>query len=568
MINLSARQRAGNEYLNEIDKLRKDMNTEIQNIASGGDSNSVVALQQQCTDITYNVTDDTTTIANRLLIKANHSWDNQTTTRAQFILRNTSTATSGQYDTQIYSGSTYNTGLQTAIDTTTGASVIMNTRTGAVNDSKSIILCGMHKNEKRGLKIALDNSPSEYYGGLFAFYNHITIQPGNESTSMNVYNAITTINTKNLSQDTVITGIQTVNNMQATDISGIKTLNTAQDTRLTAIELKTRHQSSIWNATLFNYRVESEDCFAVNVPTYGNCSIIRNRLLIAGIETVNTTQTNDILTNKNNILINANNIANINSINTTQITSIETNTNDISNINILNITQNNRLSAIETINTNQSSDITAIEMSDTTQNNRLLAIEPISTLFRITSDILSIISSVRSFILNQNLSLSFNNIIDVATITATTVAGTTVNSNLVNTTYLKVNNKNVSTPGNVARCKLRCTTAGVWSIDYNNGFTTHSTGELVKSYGVGRISVVIDGLTGINSTDFSVTGSGTQISPGTRDHLMWMCPTSKASHLSSTGVQGYICYLTFVKVYQELDANIHDTGFFDLVVNF
>jgi hypothetical protein len=126
-------------------------------------------LNTQCTDITYDLASDTTTISNKLTVKAAYDWSSFVNRRAQFVLTNDTTSTVNQYDTKIYAGATYGVASTSLIANVNGASCIVNTRQGMTEDSTSIILCGHHASIKRGLKIALDGGNSEYHGGAFVF---------------------------------------------------------------------------------------------------------------------------------------------------------------------------------------------------------------------------------------------------------------------------------------------------------------------------------------------------------------------------------------------------------------
>jgi hypothetical protein len=116
---------------------------------------------------------------------------------------------------------------------------------------------------------------------------------------------------------------ETLINQNISDISTNTYDIILHDTRLDSVELKTRHQSSAYNTTIFDYTVQAVDCFGYN-PIQGNCSVIRNKILITDIQAVNNTQTTDI-----------------------------------SNIQIVNTTQNGRLTAIEAVDATQTYDILA-----------------------------------------------------------------------------------------------------------------------------------------------------------------------------------------------------------------
>jgi hypothetical protein len=122
--------------------------------------------------------------------------------------------------------------------------------------------------------------------------------------------------------DIVINQSDIVNN--ANDILAIQTVNTTQTNDIDAVELKTRHQSSTYNTTIFNFTVQAVDCFGYNT-IQGNCSIIRNKILITDIQTENATQ-------NTNISNNTSDITDIQTINTTQNTNISTNTSDITSL--------------------------------------------------------------------------------------------------------------------------------------------------------------------------------------------------------------------------------------------
>jgi hypothetical protein len=130
-------------------------------------------------------------------------------------------------------------------------------------------------------------------------------------------------NINNISSNLVKINSNTNTNItHDTRLTNIETVNTTQNTRLTDAELKTRHQSSSYNRTSFDYTVQAVDVFAVNDPTYGNCSILRNRILISDIQTINNTQTTNISTN-------ASSITAIQTVNATQTTNIATNASSI-----------------------------------------------------------------------------------------------------------------------------------------------------------------------------------------------------------------------------------------------
>jgi hypothetical protein len=114
------------------------------------------------------------------------------------------------------------------------------------------------------------------------------------------------------------------------------------------------------------------DVFAVNDPTYGNCSILRNRILISDIQTLNNTQSTDINNIKTLNTTQDGRLTTIESLNTTQST-------DIINIKTLNTTQDGRLTAIEGLNVTQSTDIINIKTLNTTQDGRLTTIESLNT---------------------------------------------------------------------------------------------------------------------------------------------------------------------------------------------
>jgi hypothetical protein len=147
----------------------------------------------------------------------------------------------------------------------------------------------------------------------------------------------------------------------------------------------------------------------------------------------------------------------------------------------------------------------------------------------------------------------------------------TINSNIVTiNNTLATNTAIIDTLEikNVARCKLTCTTAGVWSMSNIHGFRQYIGGGYIYSYGVGHIGVVLDVAYGVSSTDFSVTGSGCQIQPPNRTNILWVMPGTKSAYFSGGVLIGYTCDLYFVRAYGTEWANVVDTGYFDLVINF
>jgi hypothetical protein len=155
---------------------KNNITTNTSTLASH--TTSINTLNTQCTDITYDLASDTTTISNKLTVKAVNDWSSFINRRAQFVLTNDTTSTTNQYETKIYAGATYGVATTSLIANVNGASCIVNTRQGTTEDSTSIILCGHHASIKRGLKIALDGNISEYHGGSFVYshgYIYLTI---------------------------------------------------------------------------------------------------------------------------------------------------------------------------------------------------------------------------------------------------------------------------------------------------------------------------------------------------------------------------------------------------------
>jgi hypothetical protein len=77
-------------------------------------------------------------------------------------------------------------------------------------------------------------------------------------------------------------------------ILSIESVNLTQNTRIDDVELKTRHQTSAYDATSFATKINCLNCHAINDPTYGTVSILGNRAEIVNIQTVNTTQNTNI----------------------------------------------------------------------------------------------------------------------------------------------------------------------------------------------------------------------------------------------------------------------------------
>jgi hypothetical protein len=143
--------------------------------------------------------------------------------------------------------------------------------------------------------------------------------------------------------------------------------------------------------TIFDFTVQAVDCFGYN-EIQGNCSIIRNRILINDIITLNTTQSNDITS-----------IKALNVIQDTRIDNIEySNSNistEITNIKTLNVIQDNRLLACE--------------------GNRLLACEGKTSQLTKSASILDINNTCTQLRLNQDLNMNYKNITNLSNIICT-----------------------------------------------------------------------------------------------------------------------------------------------------
>jgi hypothetical protein len=245
---------------------------------------------------------------------------------------------------------------------------------------------------------------------------------------------------------------ETLINQNISDISTNTYDIILHDTRLDSVELKTRHQSSAYNTTFFDYTVQAVDCFGYN-PIQGNCSVIRNKILITDIQAVNNIQTTDISNIKIVNNTQTNDISNIQAVNNTQTT-------DISNIQIVNTTQTNDINtlkqktmfqtsngtsetrfnshvhgvnfyswdnrynngstsiisnyqeilSLQAINATQSADIVAIQAVNTTQDGRLTYIETKTDKLTISGSILDVNNTCSSLRLNQDLNMNNNNI--------------------------------------------------------------------------------------------------------------------------------------------------------------
>jgi hypothetical protein len=379
-----------------INQNTTDILTNKNNITShtstlASHTTSINANTLALSGISYNNTlnADLTTIDNHLLIKAVNGW-NWDQKGAHLLIQNSSLETPNQYSIGVYAGTEYGVHFRSLIADEQGSCCIVNTRNNAVEDSSSIVLCGMHANVKKGLKIALNGSNSEYHGGSFVFYTSVFIQTAG-NLMMDVYNTMAGNITRGTNNASAITAIQGV--------------NTTQDGRLTNVEQKTMFQTcNGTNETRFTSHVLGLNFYSTDSRyNGGNTSIISNYQAIlnlqtvnttqdtrlTNIETVNTTQTSnissnagaiaslhsDMLDNRGDIIINHADIVNnynyilaIQTVNTTQDTRL-------TNIETLNTTQNTRLTNIETLNTTQNTRLSDVEFLNTAQNTRLTNLE-------------------------------------------------------------------------------------------------------------------------------------------------------------------------------------------------
>jgi hypothetical protein len=321
------------------------------------------------TGITYDNTSskDLTTVDNHLLIKALNGWGwNQK--GAHLVIQNSSLETANQYSIAMYAGTEYGIHLRSLIANEEGACCIVNTRNDMIEDSSSIILCGMHKDVKKGMKISLNNGYSEYYGNTFIFYSRLYIQPPGSST-MDVYTRFS-----ELSQN--YDDMLVVVDQNTSDITAIEGVNTTQDSRLTSLESATVFQSSqiTLNRTVFNSTVHAEDFFAPDV-TYGNCSMLRNRLRIANIETLDTVQ--DIRLDDIETLNTAHDVRldNIETLNTTQTNDISSNASAIASLHLDMLDNRGDIDINHADIVNNANDIIDIQSLNTTQDTRLESLE-------------------------------------------------------------------------------------------------------------------------------------------------------------------------------------------------
>jgi hypothetical protein len=458
---------------------------------------SINALNTQCTDITYDLTSDTTTIANKLTVKAVNDWSSFINRRAQFVLTNDTTSTSNQYDTKIYAGATYGVATTSLISNVNGATCIVNTKTGATEDSTSIILCGHHASIKRGLKIALDGNISEYYGGSFVFYTDLFIQPTGKPM-MDVYTHFFSLSQSYTNMSVIVTS-NTANTTANT--SAINAFNTELD----AIAKMTYDAPS--DTTDFDSRLWCQrDCFVADTA-YGTISLVENRQKIVTIESVNATQASDISTNTASIGTNSASIVAIESVNGTQTSDISTN---------------------------------AAAIAVTTA---------ITSLFTVASNILFTVGSVTQLIFNQNLSMATHDITNVGNLSTTTINGFALTnpSNVLRCKLLCDGSGVWSMTNNHGFIKF-------WSA------LGAGLGDYVEKDGVGRISVLLGidkfntdvsvTATGIKNTPSTSYFDIMQISPVFKAYydvsgvegvsLQLLCASLNAGVLTDISSTGYI----------------------------
>jgi hypothetical protein len=252
----------------------------------------------------------------------------------------------------MYAGAKYGIQTRSKIIDSSGACCIVNTKNDSTEDSTSIILCGLHANVKKGLKINLGVGNSEYHGGSFVFYTSVFIQPPG-ALMMDVYSHFF-----NLSQNynTMLTTVNQHTIDIATNTAAISNLVIPD---LTDLEYKTQKQTYDLpsDTTTFASRLWCNvDIFVVSA-SYGTISLVGNRIkiltnesAITAIQGVNTAQATDISNN-------ASAITAIQGVNTTQDTNISNNASAIT--------------AIQGVNTTQSADITAIQGVNTTQDTNI-----------------------------------------------------------------------------------------------------------------------------------------------------------------------------------------------------
>jgi aspartyl-tRNA synthetase len=103
----------------------------------------------------------------------------------------------------MFAGVEYEVPLRSLIANEEGACCIVNNRNDAVEGSSSIVLCGIHANIKRGLKILLNGNISEYHGGCFVFYTDLFIQPVGKPM-MDVYTHFFTLSQSYTSMSNIV----------------------------------------------------------------------------------------------------------------------------------------------------------------------------------------------------------------------------------------------------------------------------------------------------------------------------------------------------------------------------
>jgi hypothetical protein len=412
-----------------------------------------------------------------------------------------------------------------------------------------------------------------------------------------------------------------------TDINNLE--NKTQKMTCTDVSIPSGLYTVPADTTIFDSGLYCKREIKVESVSDGQISVISSLLQhtndITGIKAVNTTQTANILTNTNNITT-------IQGINTTQTANILTNTNNITTIQGINTTQTaniltntNNITAIQGINTTQTADIL-------TNKNDITSIKTKTDKITISASVFEINNTASQVKFNQDLNMNnfkINNLPEIyisgfsgymqALVSSTSkflfkslLLGDTTNGSgfdfqciksgiakLLSIDYNNVNfnnrtltncstvntiNTNIGTINttlasnttrinaleikSVARCKLTCTTAGLWSMTNIHGFREYIGGGYIYSYGTGHIGVVLDVAYGVSSVDFSVTGSGCQIQPPNRTNLLWVMPGTKSAYYSGGSLIGYTCELYFVRAYGTEWANVVDTGYFDLVIHF
>jgi hypothetical protein len=504
-----------NDNAIDISQNTADITTNTNNINAhttliNANTTSINTLNTQCTDITYDLTSDTTTISNKLTVKAVNDWSSFINRRAQFVLTNDTTSTANQYDTKIYAGATYGVATTSLIANINGATCIVNTRQGSSEDSTAIVLCGHHASIKRGLKIALDGNISEYHGGSFVFYTSLFIQPTGKSM-MDVYTHFFT-----LSQS--YTNMLAVVNQNTTNITVI---NTELDT-LTKMTYDLPSDTTTFDSRLWCQR----DIFVVS-DSYGTISLVGNRI--------------KILTNESDITA-------IQGVNTTQTTNISNNTSAITAIQGVNTTQDERLSNIEALNTTQTANIATNTA--------------ITSLFTYVSNVLSTVGGVTQFVMNQNLSMTNHAITNVLSLTATTVT----------TTNLTIGTFDLEAPMNVLRCTLKCDGSGVWSMINNHGFNKYYSasgpglGPYVEKQASGQFSILCD-LSPL-TTDVCVTATGIRQLPSTSYFDIMQISCTNKAYYGVSGVNGYNLYFLCASLNAGILADIYATGYIDIVVHY